>query len=215
MEFVTLPVPPITLLLMGWQKGKFKHPRNSLGNHLFKISADTEFSCPFSILNHSTLNYRGYTAELLLRWRPRSILDLALPSVSSWVIANQEKQKFPPNRNAKAQSFAVGDCVYIRDFPSRKLWVRGKVGSLCGPLTYWIELTKWWWVWQHVDHILHHQTTDSENDSTLLCLDLPHLPSPLINPTLESSTTYYSLRRSSQISHPSDRYGSWVDNRLV
>ena len=142
MEFVTLPVPPIILLLMGWQEGKFKHSWNSLGNHLSKISADTDFSCPFSILNHSTLNYRGYTAELLLRWRPRSILDLALPSVSSWVIANQEKQKLPPNQNAKAQSFAVGDCIYICEFQSGKSWVRGKVGSICGHWRIGLNLQK-------------------------------------------------------------------------
>ena len=41
-------------------------------------------------------------AKLLLRQRPRSILDLALPSVSSQVTANQEKQKLTHNQKVKA-----------------------------------------------------------------------------------------------------------------
>ena len=147
------------------------------------------------------------SAELLLGHHPHLILDLVLPSLSSQVTANQKKQKLSHNQKSKAQSCAVEDCVYIRDFPSGKSQVPGKVESICGPLTYWIELTDGRSVRQHVDHILNHSTTDSESDPTPICLDPPHLPNPVANRSPEPTATSMTLWHSSRISHPPDCYG--------
>ena len=43
---------------------------------------------------------------------------MAVPSVSSWVTANQEKQILTHDQNAKAHTFAIGDCVHVCNFLS-------------------------------------------------------------------------------------------------
>ena len=78
----------------------------------------SRFLFQYRITPHSTTGVP--LAKLLLGRRPRSILDLALPSVQSWVTAKQEKQRVAHDRNAKARTFAVGVCVYVRDFPFGK-----------------------------------------------------------------------------------------------
>ena len=97
--------------------------------------------------SHFLLQYHNYYSschtgvsptELLLGPRPRSLLYLALPSVSSLVTDNQES-KSRPIKKAKNRSFAIGDmhtCSLCWDFPSWKSWLSKKIDSICGPVTY-------------------------------------------------------------------------------
>ena len=128
----------------------FKEFIKKPSNHSLQTNI-SHFLFQYRITPHSTTGISP--AELLLGRRPRSLLDLAIPSVSSRVTANQEKQKQSHEKSSKGRSFKVGDLVYIRDFPSGKPWLPGVIESACGPLTYWIKLSDGRSFRRHIDHI--------------------------------------------------------------
>ena len=104
----------------------------------------------------------------------------------------------------------VTNHVYFCDFPFGISWIPHKVESVCGPLTYWVELTDGWSVRRLVGHILPHSTTDSESEPapTPTCLDLPYLPTTSPNLLPESTPTSVPLQRSSRISNLPNCYDS-------
>lgn len=114
----------------------FKH-------YIKKTSGDTletKFLFQYRITPHATTGVSP--AELLLKRRPRSCLDLLVPDITTKVVTNQQRQKVSHDSQAKARQFNVDD-------------------SVCGLLTYWIRLLDGRVVRRHVDHIRARQVSDS------------------------------------------------------
>ena len=66
---------------------------------------------------------------MLFERRPRSILDLVTPDITSRVQQKQASQKASHDKNAKQRSFNVGDQVYIRNFTEGGSWIPGKLSK--------------------------------------------------------------------------------------
>ena len=63
----------------------------------------------------------------------RSHLDLLHPEVSARVQRKQEQQKVTHDQHARARSFAEGETVFVKDFPT---WLPGTILKAQGPLSY-------------------------------------------------------------------------------
>ena len=146
----------------------------------------------------------------MLGRRPRSLLDLVRLDISHRVTTNQEKQKVAHDIHSKQRSFAVGDLVYIRDFPHAKSWIPGTIESVCGSFTYWIRLSDGRSFRRHIDHIRARLAGESESSAPLSSeCDFPILPDLASTPSQHSPEPVdqptSSLRRSARVSVPPNR----------
>ena len=73
-----------------------------------------------------------------------------------------EKQKQSHDKTSKTRTFAVGDLVYIRDFPSGKSWLPGGIDSASGLLTFWIKLSDGCYFRRHIDHMRACSASDAD-----------------------------------------------------
>ena len=80
-------------------------------------------------------------AEMLFGRRPRTILDLILPDVTSRLQHKQEQQKSNHDKQAHERSFQLEDKVYVRKFPTGKDWTSGKVVKVFGPRSFKLNCT--------------------------------------------------------------------------
>ena len=55
-------------------------------------------------------------AELLIGRHPRTRLDLLRPNIESMVESQQMNQKVAHDRNARVNTYAKGEKVYVRNF---------------------------------------------------------------------------------------------------
>lgn len=143
-------------------------------------------------------------AELLLKRRPRSHLDLALPDVSRQVSWKQQQQKWEHDKHSRSRYFQINDLIYVRKFPGNDGWLPGKVIKITGPLSYFVELTDGRILRRHVDYI---QQRMSDSDMIITgtqseWLHLPDLPSIPTSP----NTHLPPLRRLTRILVPPTRY---------
>ena len=102
-------------------------------------------------------------AELLLGRIPRSQLDLLKPTLkpptqqnpqlAAAVQQKQQKQKDHHDTRYKLREFAVGNSVFVKDFPIGKNWLAGTISAVKGPLSYHVTLTDGRVVRRHVDHV--------------------------------------------------------------
>ena len=155
-------------------------------------------------------------AELPIGRRPRSQLDLLLPSLSSHVSAQQDKQPTLRNCHTIPRTFEKGNLVYIRDFPTNKDWLPGVVVDTCGPLSCEIRLKDNRIVRRHYNHNLLRSVSDcseskSVPNSTTDWVDLPTVctppPGPIDQETTEEPPAPL-LSRSSCVTVPPDRFVS-------
>ena len=148
-------------------------------------------------------------AELLLKRKPRSHLDILKPNLSSRVQSNQLRQKFVHDQGAQIRGFSISDPVFIRNVPnSSPTWLPGVIIESRGELTFYIELQDGRMVRRHIDHIRHrsctpNQPSDVSNDILLPTSQGSTVPSE-ITPT-ETIEPTVELRRSSRQRNPPDR----------
>ena len=93
-------------------------------------------------------------AEMLLRRRPNSRLDLIRPSTRSRVERKQKKQKQQHDQHAKDHTFNPGDRVLVRNFASGPTWLPGELLQRTGPVSFTAQLSDGRVVRRHQDHIL-------------------------------------------------------------
>eukprot|EP00731_Ephydatia_muelleri_P018998 Em0011g1038a len=79
-------------------------------------------------------------AQLLMGRRPRTLLDLMVPDISSQVHRSQERQKTAHDHGVKPRSFMVGDVVYVKNFRVPPKWIPGVIIAQTGPLSYAVRL---------------------------------------------------------------------------
>ena len=156
-------------------------------------------------------------AELLFSRLPRSHLDLLKPTLAGRVLRKQEKQKENHDVRSKERTFQVGDFVFICDFPDRKHWLSGKIISTKGPCSYLVKLEDGRIVRRHVDHIractsnsctpptdVSAPLNGSDDDLADISIPTPPLHEDLSPVLVEAPQP--TLRRSTRISRPPDRY---------
>ena len=92
-------------------------------------------------------------SELLLSRRPRSLLDLVKPDVSSKVRLHQERQKLSHDQKVRSRRFDKGDEVLAKNFGRGEKWLKGRVVQCRGPLSYRVFLEDGRSVRRHQDHL--------------------------------------------------------------
>ena len=101
--------------------------------------------------------------------------------------------------------------VYAENFKTNSgpIWLPSKVDKVTGPLSYVIELTDGSKVRRHVDHIKARES----NDNVVQCPELNGTHRDYVNSdsiqsaaSSNSSTTESTLRRSTSIRKPPERY---------
>ena len=109
-------------------------------------------------------------AELLMKRKLRTKLDLIVPNTASLVGQMQEHQEQTYNHDAKQRVFGDNDPVFIKDFSSPKSWQKGTVVQTTGPVSAPVELLGSRVVQQHQDHIWssHSQEPTKSNPETLV-----------------------------------------------
>ena len=107
-------------------------------------------------------------AEVLLGRRPRSLLTLIQPTISTRVQKQQLRQKRAHDSHAKERHFSVDGRVFIRNFgASGQRWLPGVITEVRGQQSFYIELADGRIVRRHIDHVRSRtsdpQHTDIEN----------------------------------------------------
>ena len=123
----------------------------------------------YRLTPHATT--RVTPAELLLNRRPRSHLDLVVPSLSDQVQQQQQKQKAQHDRGCTNRSFQQGDSVLarnIRQGSSNDLpWLLGMIVRPVGPLSYEIKLSNDQIIRRHIDHIRPNEMNSADTPTTM------------------------------------------------
>eukprot|EP00731_Ephydatia_muelleri_P003073 Em0001g3073a len=120
-------------------------------------------------------------AQLLMGRRPRTLLDLMVPDITSQVHRSQERQKTTHDHGVKPRSFMVGDVVYVKNFRVPPKWIPGVIIAQTGPLLYAVRLDTGVEVKRHVDHVrfqehglpLEEKESGIEGDGTDAALPAP------------------------------------------
>ena len=120
-------------------------------------------------------------AQLLMGRRPRTLLDLMVPDITSQVHRSQERQKTAHDHGVKPRSFMVGDVVYVKNFRVPPKWIPGVIIAQTGPLSYAVRLDTGVEVKRHVDHVrfqehglpLEEKESGIEGDGTDAALPAP------------------------------------------
>ena len=105
-------------------------------------------------------------AELLMGRIPRTRLDLLFPNPAARVEEKQSEQKSRHDTTARNRSFTDGEAVLVRNFPSGKGWIQGKILKSVGPVSYLIELIDGRQVKRHQDHVRHRSVVSEESNTS-------------------------------------------------
>ena len=122
-------------------------------------------------------------AELLLKRKVRTKLDLLLPSTSATVNKSLENQKFHHDHKAREREFGVGNTVYVQNFGKGPELLAGIITERRGPVSYNITLPDGRCLRRHVDHIRSRQCEPVDN-VPLLPVEKPPVDvfKPLVSP---------------------------------
>ena len=80
-------------------------------------------------------------AELLLKRRPRSKLDLLRPNLAERVERKQQSQKEQHDSRSKEREFSTGTKVWVRNMQRGDKWLPGTILSKEGSVTYHVEMS--------------------------------------------------------------------------
>ena len=102
-------------------------------------------------------------AELLLKRKPRSLLDSLHPDVTAKAQKGQERQKHFFDRNAtKPRHFQPGDSVYVENFNGSPKWISGVVSEIAGPLSVVVDIGEGRTCRRHLDHVRARRTESKD-----------------------------------------------------
>ena len=102
-------------------------------------------------------------AELLLKRKPRSLLDSLHPDVTAKAQKGQERQKHFFDRNAtKPRHFQPGDSVYVENFNGSPKWISGVVSEIAGPLSVVVDIGEGRMCRRHLDHVRARRTESKD-----------------------------------------------------
>ena len=125
-------------------------------------------------------------AELLMKRKLKTKLDLIVPNTASLMRQKQERQKQTHDHNAKHRDFEASDPVFIKDFSSPKSWQKGTVVQTTGPISALVELPDGRVVRRHQDHVRknHNQDPTISNPEILVPGVLPNCTTDTTQPSV-------------------------------
>jgi RNase H-like domain found in reverse transcriptase/Reverse transcriptase (RNA-dependent DNA polymerase)/Integrase zinc binding domain/Integrase core domain len=147
-------------------KSSAYHPRSngeaerfvrSFKNALKDTKHDTDltlsnFLLTYRITPHSTTGVSP--TELLLKKKPKTVLDLMRPDVATTTRSNQEKQQEQFNNKWTGRQFHPNEPVWVQTFSkSQPKWSMGTVIKAVGPVSYQVRVNDRI-MKRHVDHII-------------------------------------------------------------
>ena len=124
-------------------------------------------------------------AELLMKRKLKTKLDLIVPNTASLVRQKHERQKQTHDHHAKHRDFEASDPVFIKDFSSPKSWQKGTVVQTTGPVSALVELPDGRVVRRHQDHVWknHNQDPTISNPEILVPGVLPDCTTDTTQPS--------------------------------
>ena len=112
----------------------------------------SKFLFRYRVTPHSTTGLSP--AEMLLKRRVRTRLDVLYPEVNQKVEKSQQKQKLAHDNSKPLRSFAVGDHIYAQNFSnSPSKWIPATVLKATGPLSYQVKTAAGEILRRHVDQL--------------------------------------------------------------
>ena len=149
-------------------------------------------------------------AMLMFNRQLQSHLDLLKPDMDTTVLNRQIHQQLNHDAHARNRQFQIGDNV-VENFSYGPKWLAGTVKQVRRPLTYMVKLLDDRIVQRHVDHIRIQTCGSSSVPDDVLPNQADTSSGPLVNddePPQEptQSPTEQSIRSSSRISRPPNRY---------
>ena len=95
-------------------------------------------------------------AELFLKRKLRTRLDLLKPSGEDRVHQKQQEQKRNHDRHTRLREFTVGQAVLVRNLRDGPNWLVGSVVKKCGPVNYEVEVEGRVWK-RHADQLMEYK----------------------------------------------------------
>ena len=112
----------------------------------------SKFLFSYCLTLHTTIGTSP--AELLMGYRPRSLLDNLRPDISQRVEHKQAMQKQSHDSSKPLRTFSVGDKVFVQHFTGTlPKWLSGTIAEVTGPLSYVVTLSDGRTVRRHVDAV--------------------------------------------------------------
>ena len=134
----------------------------SLQNKLCRVLAH------YRITPHSTTSTSP--AELLLKGRLRSRLDILLPDILSSVLQVQSRQKSHHDKLAKSRALPAGTTVFTTNFGPGPKWLSAVIKEITGPVSALMQIADGCLLHQHFDQIC--VTNSSEEEAGVVNNDL-------------------------------------------
>ena len=156
-HFKTAPYHPSSkgLAERAVQTFKMGMKKQLMGTIQTKLS---RFLFHYRLMPHTTTGVAP--AELMLRQRPCSHMDLIVPSLKDRVSQQQQRQKSQHDKTTRPRTFQQDDLVMVHGFNRglRGSWLPGTVIGTMGEHSYKVKLTDGKILRRHADHIRHRQS---------------------------------------------------------
>jgi len=176
----------------------------------------SKFLLKYRITPHTTTGVPP--AELLMKRRLRTKMDLLYPDVGKRVTQQQEKQKDTHDNSKALRTFKDGDLVYAENFNSSPRWIPATVIKSNGPLSYLVKTSDGREMRRHVDNLrARYENTKNSGSNTFDSFDplvFPDVPDSVVDSpppsppvTQQSEPEHSELRRSTRTRQPPDYYG--------
>ena len=126
-------------------KGGLKKSRGDLEDRLY------QFLARYRVTPQATIGQAP--ADLVMKSKPRTRLDLILPSTHQRVLGRQEYDYQRRDTQAGDRQFYVGDPVWAYNFQGVPKWKQGVLEQRLGPLTFLVRLLDGRLWKRHQDHV--------------------------------------------------------------
>ena len=121
-------------------------------------------------------------AELMLKRRPRTRLDLLRPDFDSKTSNKQADQKLKHDQHSKEREFLIGEPVLVENFRGEPKWLKATIKERTGPISYKTLVGEEIWR-RHADQIHKRPHDEFQNARATLS-------SPIHTPVIETNTEH-------------------------
>ncbi|KAK3747888.1 hypothetical protein QZH41_001352 [Actinostola sp. cb2023] len=98
----------------------------------------SRFLLSYSTTPHTTTGVPP--SQLLMKRKPRVLLNLLQPDIRERVRTKQSQQKTRHDYHARERELPLEEAVYARDFRQKKAWVPGTIIKKSGPVSAEVQL---------------------------------------------------------------------------
>ena len=162
----------------------------------------------YRLTPHSTTGIAP--AELLMRRRPCSRLDLLHPNMAERVREQQLRQKVGHDKHCRQRSFSEGELVWLKNQGIGPPWLPGTITRMISPECLMAELGDGRTLERHIDHCRPRILSPNTDREPTVILPNPTIVDDSVNeqtdqqPAIEPEPAP-APRRSTRDRHPPDR----------